>query len=77
MELAIAQRPQTQPTDGAVAHLLPHITERIAYCPGCKALETVWFNNGWLMQTRKFSQRGELVFHDCGTHLPCRLYRSG
>ncbi len=50
--------------------------EVVAYCPSCKALQTVWFNEDKLMLTRKFTQEGKDVYHDCGSHEPCRLYRS-
>ena len=46
------------------------------FCPGCKSLETVWFEDGTLMSTRKFTQRGDLIYHDCGSDRPCRLYRN-
>jgi hypothetical protein len=48
----------------------------MAYCPSCKSLETVWFDDGVLLSTRKYFQRGDLVYHDCGSERPCRLYRS-
>ena len=76
MVLALAQRPQTQSLNRAVVHSIPGVHELVAFCPGCKTLETLWFNNGWLMQTRKFNQQGKQVFHDCGTPEPCRLYRT-
>jgi hypothetical protein len=48
----------------------------LAFCPSCKSFETVWFERGTLMSTRKFTQRGGLVFHNCGSLRPCRLYRN-
>jgi hypothetical protein len=48
----------------------------MAHCPSCKSFETVWFDGGVLLSTRKYSQRGDLVYHDCGSARPCRLYRS-
>ncbi len=50
--------------------------EVIAFCPVCKAFETLWFTGGRLTQTRKFSQYGDKVYHDCGSDEPCRLYRT-
>jgi hypothetical protein len=35
----------------------------------------LWFSNGWLMPTRKFSQVNSELYHDCGSQEPCRLYR--
>jgi phage FluMu protein Com len=55
---------------------LVEIRELVAFCPKCKTLETLWFTNDYLMQTRKFGQRREEVYHDCGAKEPCRLYRS-
>jgi hypothetical protein len=48
--------------------------EVMVFCPACKAFETVWFNNGALNQTRKFTQCGNHIYHDCGSNEPCRLY---
>ncbi len=49
--------------------------EAIVVCPQCKALQTVWINGGVLMTTRKFTQEGSHIYHDCGSSRPCRLYR--
>ena len=48
--------------------------EAMAFCPLCKALQTVWINEGTLMPTRKFNQVGNQIYHDCGSSQPCRLY---
>jgi hypothetical protein len=50
--------------------------ELMAFCPDCKAYQTIWFTNGKLTPTRKFSQRNDEVYHDCGSNKPCRLYRT-
>ena len=50
--------------------------ELLVFCPKCKTLEMLWFDNGYLMQTRKFDQTDGQVYHDCGSNQPCRLYRS-
>ena len=47
--------------------------ELVAFCPGCGAFETLWFTDDVLVPTRKFSQQGPRVFHDCGSAEPCRL----
>ena len=65
MVLALAQRPQSESLNSTAVCPLPDVREFVAFCPGCETLETLWFNNGWLMQTRKFNQQGEQVFHDC------------
>ena len=48
--------------------------EVMAFCPSCKAFETIWFSNVTLNQTRKFMQSGSHIFHDCGSNEPCRLH---
>ncbi len=50
--------------------------EAVAFCPQCKALLMLWFSGNKLMPTRKFSQDGREVYHDCGSSQPCRLYHS-
>ncbi len=49
-------------------------TEMMAYCPGCKAFQTVWLYGDRLMNTRKFTQVGDSIYHNCGSAQPCRLY---
>ncbi len=51
----------------------------LIFCPACKALEVLRFSGSQMIPTRKFTQRAGNVYHDCGTHLPCRLHvsRSG
>lgn len=51
-------------------------SEVVAYCPGCKTLESLSFSGSTLVTTRKFDQRGGRVYHDCGSSEPCRLYRA-
>ncbi len=50
--------------------------EAMAYCPRCKALQTVWLNGNMLMPTLKFTQIDEEIYHNCGSTQPCRLYYS-
>ncbi|MGD0781085.1 MAG: hypothetical protein ABR954_09980 [Dehalococcoidales bacterium] len=50
--------------------------ELLAFCPGCKALQTVWLNGNTLMPTRKFTQVGSQIYHNCSSKEPCRLYYS-
>lgn len=49
--------------------------EAMVVCPKCKAIQSVFINDGMLMPTRKFQQRGNAIYHDCGSNLPCRIYR--
>ena len=75
MVLALAQSPLTEAENEMAARLPSRTRELVVFCPGCKTLETLYFNDGRLMSTRKFSQQGTHVLHDCGTEKPCRLYR--
>jgi len=48
--------------------------EAMAFCPLCKALQTIWIDDGTLMPTRKFIQVGNRIYHDCGSRQPCYLF---
>ena len=48
--------------------------EVMAFCPGCKALETVSFGRRGMMATRRFTQKDGKVYHHCRSGVPCRLY---
>ena len=50
--------------------------EIVVSCPGCTAMQTLWFAEGRLTPTRKFTQSTDKVYHDCGSNRPCRLYRA-
>jgi hypothetical protein len=47
----------------------------VAFCPGCKAFETISLDNAVLTPTAKYSQKGDRVFHSCGSEKPVRVYR--
>lgn len=49
--------------------------EVMAFCPTCKAFQTLWFSEGELTPTRRFHQFDGLVYHECGSKDPCRIYR--
>ena len=51
-----------------------NVRQLIVFCPQCKALETHWFIEDEITDTRKFSQNNNRVYHDCGSKEPCRLY---
>ena len=53
---------------------LPRVSDIAVLCPGCKAFETLSFSKYGLMQTRKYKQVGNAIYHDCGCGKPCRLY---
>lgn len=50
------------------------IREVVAFCPRCKAMETVNFNTEGIIPTRRFTQKAGNVYHNCGSTVPCRLY---
>jgi hypothetical protein len=50
------------------------VDEITAFCPNCKTLETLFLEDFQLMPTQKFSQRGNQIYHNCGSDKPCYLY---
>ncbi len=49
--------------------------ELLVKCPGCKALDSLAFENYELIFDRKYHQdHSGKVYHDCGTSKPCLLY---
>jgi len=50
--------------------------EVVVFCPQCKALQTVQIIDSKLTPTRKFTQQGGNIYHDCGSTKPCRLYHN-
>ena len=58
-----------------ISHTKTKVSDEVMVsCPGCKAFETVWFNNGQLNENRKFTQYGTHIYHNCGSNSPCLLY---
>jgi len=49
-------------------------TELMAFCPGCKALETLSFGSRGMMRTSRFALKDGKVYHHCHSGVPCRLY---
>ena len=56
MSIAIAQQLKSGVTKEVQQSVVAGTDEFIAFCPKCKTLEILWFDNGYLMQTRKFAQ---------------------
>jgi phage terminase large subunit GpA-like protein len=75
MSIALAQ-PQISSTRGKPRLIIAaEAKEFIVFCPACGTLETVWLTqDGLLVPTRKFSQSGVCIYHDCGAVTPCQLY---
>jgi hypothetical protein len=67
--------PKSGITKVAVGSLLAGLRELVVFCPKCKALETLSFDSGSLVETRKFIQNDGHIYHDCGSDRPCRVYR--
>jgi hypothetical protein len=59
---------------GVGGNAVPQTDEVLAFCPACKALQTVWLNGNTLLPTLKFTQVGSQIYHNCGSKEPCRLY---
>ena len=76
MSIALVQEPKSGISRTGEEATLESIHELLVFCPKCKVLEILWFDNGYLMKTRKFDQTDGQVYHDCGSNQPCRLYRS-
>ncbi len=49
------------------------IEEVYVQCPKCKTLETITLLNRSLGKTRKYTQIGDRIYHDCGSFYPCKL----
>jgi hypothetical protein len=75
MAVLLAGRPGRHTSEGVAEHVPLFEGELAVFCQGCKTLETLWFINGHLIETRKFNQTDGQVYHDCGSLEPCRLYR--
>ena len=73
MSSVMAREGQFYSAEGASHNALSD--EVMALCPLCKTFETLWFTGSRLVQTRKFIQYGNKVYHDCGSDAPCSLYR--
>jgi len=50
------------------------IREVVAFCPKCKAIETINFSGTGIIPTRKYIQKNGDVYHTCGSTVPCRLF---
>lgn len=48
--------------------------EVVAFCPNCKGMETLTYTRGGIVPTKKYTQKDGLVYHTCGSDVPCRLY---
>jgi hypothetical protein len=55
-------------------HFVPATDDIMVQFPRCRTLETLQFGGTTLTPCRRFSQKGALVYHDCGSNLLCRLY---
>lgn len=48
--------------------------EFVVFCPHCKNMETIWIGKNSVRTERRYRQRNGLIYHDCGSTRPCRLY---
>jgi len=49
--------------------------EVICNCPRCKVFETLEIFGDEIVPTRKFWQKGNKVYHDCGGEKPVKLFK--
>ena len=70
----LARQSERVRTAGKTVRISPtEMDELVAFCPKCKAFETLWFSDENLVPTRKYLQVGQRVYHDCGSDEACRL----
>jgi hypothetical protein len=61
----------------SITELRQRVTgEVVVFCPKCKAMQSVQISGNRLTPTRKFTQVGPYIYHDCGSRQPCRLYQN-
>jgi hypothetical protein len=48
--------------------------EFLVVCPKCKTMETLVSIGGHFLTNRKFIEREDGIFHNCGSIVPCRIY---
>jgi hypothetical protein len=48
--------------------------EALVQCIVCKDLQSISFVRGQLIPTRKYVQRDNYVYHECGSSSPCHLF---
>ncbi len=75
MSMLLAQ-PKIATTSKIHRSTIASTSELVAFCPKCKAWETLWFTGDELIRTRKFNKENGRVYHDCGSEESCRLYRT-
>jgi hypothetical protein len=75
MTLILNKRENVAPASRVPKEPVFRLDEAVAVCPKCKAVETVCFIGNRLTQTRKYTQKDGQIFHDCGSDLPCKLYK--
>ena len=76
MVQALAERPKSDISKRTITHTSTGVHELVVFCPRDKTLGTLLLTDGRLMQTRKFTQNGDGIYHDCSSNQPCRLYHA-
>lgn len=72
MAIALVQEAKSGISRAEEEATLAGMHELLVFYPKCKALETLLFIGGQLMQTCKFSETDGRVYHDCGSEKACR-----
>jgi hypothetical protein len=75
MALHLTRQPAPRPLGAPSSGSFPGDCEATVFCPACKTFETMWFFQGQLVATQRFTQQGPRLYHDCGSARPCRVYR--
>ena len=77
MSIVLTQHRQSSSKKETVQIISTEANEFMVFCPKCGTLETVWFTeDGLIVPTRKFTQKGARLYHDCGAYESCYLYRT-
>ena len=74
MVLELAERQQIAARKRVWQTLAVRTEEITAFCPACKTMETLFLEDYHLMPTLRFSQRGNHIYHNCGSDKPCSIY---
>ena len=76
MPVKLTQPQKRNSTKGIGYRIATEPNDFMIFCPKCYAFETVSLVKDMLVPTKKFSQIGARIYHDCGSNEPCHLYRT-
>jgi len=76
MSVVLTQTQKCNSTKEIGHRIATEPNEFMIFCPKCDAFETVCLIDDMLIPTKKFSQVGARIYHDCGSDTSCHLYRT-